>query len=77
MSYRLEFTRQYLKDLNLARKRGLDEERLNEVIKKIMAGEKLPIKNRDHALSGNYEGFVLKSENYLRLFLIYKCSNLK
>lgn len=22
-----------------------------------MAGEKLPIKNRDHALSGNYEGF--------------------
>lgn len=57
MSYRLEFTRQYLKDLKLARKRGLDEERLNEVIKKIMAGEKLPIKNRDHALSGNYEGF--------------------
>ena len=63
MSYRLEFTRQYLKDLKLARKRGLDEERLNEVVKKIMAGEKLPIKNRDHALSGNYEGFVLKSEN--------------
>ena len=30
--FELELTRQYLKDLKLARKRGLDERKLNEVI---------------------------------------------
>ena len=30
--YDLELTHQYLKDLKLARKRGLDENKLNEVI---------------------------------------------
>ena len=30
--YELELTRQYLKDLKLARKRGLDESKLNEAI---------------------------------------------
>lgn len=55
--YELEFTRQYLKDLKLARKRGLDENKLNEVIIKLISGEELPIKNRDHALSGDYCGY--------------------
>ena len=32
MKYNLELTRQYLKDLKLARKRGLDESKLNEII---------------------------------------------
>lgn len=55
--FELELTRQYLKDLKLARKRGLDESKLNEVILKLISGEVLPKKNRDHALSGDYEGF--------------------
>ena len=55
--YELELTRQYLKDLKLARKRGLDESKLNEVILKLVSGEELPKRNRDHSLSGNYEGF--------------------
>ena len=55
--FELEVTRQYLKDLKRARKRGLDEEKLNEVILKLMSGEDLPLKNRDHALVGNYIGF--------------------
>ena len=41
MKYELEFTRQYLKDLKLARKRGLDENKLNEVILKLITGEEL------------------------------------
>lgn len=57
MKYQLEFTRQYLKDLKLARKRGLEESKLNEVILKLLSGEDLPQKNRDHALTGNYKGF--------------------
>jgi mRNA interferase YafQ len=57
MMFELELTRQYLKDLKLARKRGLDESKLNEVILKLISGEVLPKKNRDHSLSGDYEGF--------------------
>lgn len=57
MKYTLEFTHQYLKDLKLARKRGLDENKLNEIILKLLSGEELSPKNRDHALTGNYKGF--------------------
>lgn len=57
MKYELEFTRQYLKDLKLARKRGLSEDKLNEIILKLVSGEVLPTKNKDHALSGDYSGF--------------------
>ena len=57
MKYDLEFTGQYLKDLKLARKRGLDETKLNEIILKLISGEVLSEKNKDHALSGNYNGF--------------------
>ena len=57
MKYNLELTRQYLKDLKLARKRGLDESKLNEIILKLLSGEELPLKNHDHALHGNYKGF--------------------
>ena len=55
--FELELTRQYLKDLKLVRKRGLDERKLNEVILKLISGEELPKKNRDHSFSGDYEGF--------------------
>ena len=57
MKYELELTHQYLKDLKLARKRGLDENKLNEIILKLIKGEELPTKNRDHFLTGNYKGF--------------------
>lgn len=38
MKYRLEFTRQYLKDLKLARKRHLDEGKLNDILLKLLGG---------------------------------------
>lgn len=57
MKFELELTRQYLKDLKLARKRGLDENKLNEIIFKLISGEELPKKNHDHSLTGNYRGF--------------------
>lgn len=55
--YAIEFTRKYLKDLKLARKRNLDESKLNEVISILSKGEALPVKNKDHSLSGDYSGF--------------------
>lgn len=54
IEYSIEFTHQYLKDLKLARKRGLDEEKLNCVIYTLAQGKELPRKNRDdHMLTGN------------------------
>lgn len=54
VNYKIEVTRQYLRDLKLARKRGLDESKLNEVIRKLSSGEVLPPRNRDHILLNNY-----------------------
>jgi mRNA interferase YafQ len=56
MNYQLAFTRQYLRDLKSARKRHLDENKLNALILQLLVGEKLPLKNRDHALKGDYKG---------------------
>lgn len=55
--YEIEVTRKYLKDLELARKRKLDESKLVEVIDLLHRGEKLPPKNKDHSLSGKYRGY--------------------
>lgn len=57
MAYKIEVTRQYLKDLKLARKRNFDETKLIEIIKLLVEGKQLPPKNRDHSLSGNYKGY--------------------
>ena len=54
--YSLEFTNQYLKDLKLARKRNLDEEKLNLVIRILIAGEIVPPQYKDHRLTGEYKG---------------------
>lgn len=44
MKYTLEFTHQYLKDLKQARRRQLDESKLNEIILLLMNDKKLPAK---------------------------------
>ena len=54
--YSLEFTNQYLKVLKLARKRNLDEEKLNLVIRILIAGEIVPPQYKDHRLTGEYKG---------------------
>ena len=38
-------------------KRGLDISLLEDIIAKLALGESLPEKNRDHALSGNWNGY--------------------
>ena len=54
--FSLHLSKRYLKDLKLARRRGLDEASLNEIVKKLLDGEELPVKNRNHQLHGQYEG---------------------
>lgn len=53
---RIDITNQYKKDLKLARKRHLQEDKLNEIILKLAKDEELPQQNRDHALHGDFEG---------------------
>ena len=55
--FSIEFTNQFLKDLKLARKRNLDENKLNDIIQKLIDNKPLPEKNKDHSLKGDYFGF--------------------
>ncbi|MDD3741172.1 MAG: type II toxin-antitoxin system YafQ family toxin [Bacteroidales bacterium] len=82
--YSIEFTNKYLSDLKLARKRKLDESELNIVIEKLSSGdEPLPIKYKDHNLSGNYSSYrechiqpdwllIYKKEKVLRILKLYR-----
>lgn len=56
MMFDLSISNQYKRDLKLARKRGLDESKLDHVIKLLIEGKPLPKKNKDHSLSGDYKG---------------------
>lgn len=56
MKYEIRPTTKFQKDLKRAQKRGCKIDLLTAVIKKLANGESLPVKNRDHALSGVYEG---------------------
>lgn len=56
MKYEVKPTKQFQKDLKRIDRRGYDINRLTTVIKLLAAGEPLPAKNRDHALTGNFVG---------------------
>ncbi len=53
---KLEITTKFKKDAKLAKRRGLDIEKLNTVINLLRADEVLPEKYQDHILSGEYHG---------------------
>ena len=55
--YTVKPTSQFKKDYKLAMKRGLDISLLEDIIAKLALGESLPEKNREHALSGNWNGY--------------------
>lgn len=57
MSLSVIWTTQFKKDYRKASKRNLPIGLLDDIIRKLAAGEKLPEKNRDHALSGTWDGF--------------------
>ena len=48
---------QFKKDLKLATKRGLEIEKLREVVNTLARKENLDSKFRDHGLTGYYRGF--------------------
>ncbi len=56
MTYLVKPTSKFQKDLKRIQKRGYDISLITDVIKKLANGEKLPEKNKDHALTGNFDG---------------------
>ena len=56
MNRSIVWTTQFKKDYKLALKRNLDIELLDNIIRSLSRGETLPEKNRDHALTGDWEG---------------------
>lgn len=57
MSFSVIWTTQFKRDYKKASKRNLPIELLDDIIRKLAEGEKLPEKNRDHALPVNWVGF--------------------
>jgi len=55
--YEVKPSSRFKKDLRLAEKRGYDISLIAEVIKTLAAGGTLPQRNKDHALSGDWQGF--------------------
>ena len=55
--YKIEMSSRFRRELKTARKRGFDINILDAVIKLLSNGVTLPLKNRDHALTGSYAGF--------------------
>ena len=56
MKYVVRPSLKFKKDLKLIQNCGYDLNILTEVIKKLANGETLSIKNKDHNLTGNYNG---------------------
>ena len=52
--FRSATTTRFEKDVKLARKRGKDLSRLRKIMELLLEGKKLPQKNLDHWLTGNY-----------------------
>ena len=57
MRLNIVFSNRFKKDMKLAKKRGLDLELLNSVIKRLAQRKPLAPKYRDHDLGGNFRGF--------------------
>ena len=80
MTYQIKPSTRFRKDLKAVKKRGYDLRLLAAVIDCLAAGEPLPPKNRDHALSGDFSGcrechitpdWLLIYEQYDRDMILY------
>lgn len=57
MKYTIVLTKQYLRDVKLAKKRNLEIGKLNNIVQLLAEDAPLPPRCKDHALSGNYQGY--------------------
>ncbi|MCL2042288.1 MAG: type II toxin-antitoxin system YafQ family toxin [Bacteroidales bacterium] len=68
---KISFTNQFLKDLELLKRRNLPKSELDEVVELLAKERPLLPKHKDHALKGNFTGY---RECHIRpnWLLIYK-----
>jgi mRNA interferase YafQ len=68
---KISLTNQYLKDLELMKRRNLPKSELDEVVKLLSEEQPLLTRHKDHALKGNFTGY---RECHIRAdwLLIYK-----
>ncbi|MCL2451657.1 type II toxin-antitoxin system YafQ family toxin [Candidatus Saccharibacteria bacterium] len=57
IKYAVVYTKRCEKQIKLAIKRGKKIEKLYDVVDLLRRGKKLPAKNHDHALTGEWAGF--------------------
>lgn len=57
MKYRVVSTNKFKKDLKNAIRRRYKIELLDEVVTLLETDKPLPVRNKDHALTGNWHGF--------------------
>ena len=55
--YGIKTSKQYERDVKLAVRRGLDIEKLLDVVRLLSEGKPLPDKHRNHLLHGDYRGY--------------------
>jgi mRNA interferase YafQ len=54
---KISFTNQYLKDLELMKRRNLPKSELDAVVKLLSEQKQLHPEHKDHALKGNFAGY--------------------
>jgi addiction module RelE/StbE family toxin len=52
--YKVSFTNQYLKDLELMKRRNLPKSELDNIVKLLVEGKPLLPKHKDHPLKGTH-----------------------
>ncbi len=81
--YELEYGNKFLKDLKLAKRRGLNLNELKTVTDMLQDGKRLPAQYHDHLLTGNYKGYrechinpdwllVYKKKETIRIISLYR-----
>jgi mRNA interferase YafQ len=50
------YTGQFKRDMKLAQKHGKDLTKIQKVMERILSAQPLPVKHKDHGLSGSYGG---------------------
>ena len=83
IKYELEYGHQFVRDLKLAKRRGLNMEELKSITDMLQEGKPLPKKCRDHLLEGNYKGYrechinpdwllIYKRKETIRIISLYR-----
>lgn len=58
MKYDIQATSKFKKEYHLVKKRGYNMQLLKQVVQLLANGETLPQKYKEHALTGNYKGYL-------------------